>query len=69
MATSTDRVPLYKRISLKWLYSWMLPDVDDPVCHCDLYKEKGCSHVDGYLCNFPDCPELKKFRADKHGHS
>ena len=27
----------------------------DPVYECDLYKAKGCSHVDGFLCDFPEC--------------
>ena len=28
---------------------------DDPLYHCDLYKDKGCSHVDGFLCDYPKC--------------
>jgi len=28
---------------------------DDPVRHCDVYREDGCSHVDGYLCDFETC--------------
>ena len=27
----------------------------DPVKHCDVYKEDGCAHVDGYLCDFETC--------------
>ena len=27
----------------------------DPVKHCTLYKEEGCSHVDGILCDFDTC--------------
>lgn len=27
----------------------------DPLKHCGLYKEKGCSHVDGLLC---PCEEI-----------
>lgn len=27
----------------------------DPVKHCKLYKEDGCSHVDGMLCDFDTC--------------
>lgn len=27
----------------------------DPVKHCSLYKEDGCSHVDGILCDFETC--------------
>lgn len=28
----------------------------DPVKHCDLYKDEGCAHVDGFLCDFDTCP-------------
>lgn len=27
----------------------------DPVKHCTLYKDEGCSHVDGILCDFDTC--------------
>ncbi len=27
----------------------------DTVKHCPVYKNKGCSHVYGMLCKFPDC--------------
>jgi len=27
----------------------------DPVRSCELYKDEGCAHVDGYLCDFPNC--------------
>ena len=30
----------------------------DPVRDCELYKDKGCSHVDEYLCDYPDCDML-----------
>lgn len=33
----------------------------DPVRHCPVYKEQGCTHVDGLLCNFPDCPVFRGF--------
>ena len=33
---------------------------NDPVYNCDYYKNKGCSHVDGLVCNFPNC-ELNEF--------
>ena len=29
--------------------------MNDPVEHCDVYKEDGCAHVDGYLCDFETC--------------
>lgn len=28
---------------------------NDPVKKCTVYKKLGCSHVDGYLCNFETC--------------
>ena len=27
----------------------------DPVKYCEVYKREGCSHVDGPLCDFPNC--------------
>lgn len=27
----------------------------DPVKHCKVYKQFGCSHVDGMLCNYNTC--------------
>lgn len=29
---------------------------DDPVKDCEVYKDKGCGFVDGYLCNMKTCP-------------
>lgn len=34
---------------------------NDPVYSCDLYKDHGCSHVDGFLCDFPKCSMNKKY--------
>ncbi|OQB40304.1 MAG: hypothetical protein BWY04_01393 [candidate division CPR1 bacterium ADurb.Bin160] len=28
---------------------------NDPVFNCKMYKEQGCCHVDGILCDFPKC--------------
>lgn len=28
---------------------------NDPVKNCDLYKDSGCAHVDGPLCDYPNC--------------
>jgi len=28
---------------------------EDPVKHCDLYKNEGCAHVDGFLCDYETC--------------
>jgi hypothetical protein len=40
----------------------------DPVYHCDVYKDKAngsCAHVDGMLCDFPDCSILKEYKEKK----
>lgn len=34
---------------------------NDPVYHCNLYIDKGCSHVDGMLCDFPNCSMNKDY--------
>lgn len=39
--------------------------MNDPVKHCKLYKEIGCSHVDGMLCDFPKCSMLKDYEESK----
>ena len=35
---------------------------DDPVYNCDVYKDKGCSHVDGIKCVMETCSILKEYR-------
>ena len=37
---------------------------DDPLRYCKLYKEKGCCHVDGYLCNIENCEMRKEYEKD-----
>lgn len=37
----------------------------DPVKHCSVYKEEGCSHVDGYLCDFPACSMYQEHQQRK----
>ena len=27
----------------------------DPMLHCELYINEGCTHVDGMLCKYPKC--------------
>jgi hypothetical protein len=39
--------------------------MNDPVKHCSVYKEIGCSHVDGYLCDYPDCSILKDYKMNE----
>lgn len=48
--------PLWRRI---------LISTNDPVCHCRLYKKEGCSHVDGFLCDYPDCEMLHDYESQK----
>jgi hypothetical protein len=38
---------------------------NDPVKGCDVYREVGCSHVDGCLCDYPQCEILKKYKEEK----
>ena len=44
---------------------------NDPVHSCQLYLTKGCAHVDGPLCDYPNCKPLEKYLAkinNKHSH-
>lgn len=38
---------------------------NDPVRNCQLYREKGCSHVDGFLCDYPSCSMLKDYLKER----
>lgn len=38
----------------------------DPVYGCELYKEQGCAHVDGMLCDFPKCSMLADYRQENN---
>lgn len=42
---------IFKKIKRLW-YRWLNSDV---VYECPVYREEGCSHVDGMLCDFPHC--------------
>lgn len=35
----------------------------DPVKNCEVYKQEGCSHVDGVLCEFDTC-EVRNARTN-----
>jgi len=39
--------------------------VNDPVYNCKLYREQGCSHVDGILCDYPECTMNKEYIENK----
>ena len=34
---------------------------DDPLYSCRVFKDLGCSHIDGFLCDFPNCSMNKKY--------
>lgn len=55
---------------LKNLYRDFFDNSGDPVKHCVVYKDKdygSCSHVDGPLCNFPNCPLIREYHLKKIG--
>ena len=37
---------------------------NDPIWNCKVYKEEGCSFVDGILCDYPNC----KLLCERLGH-
>lgn len=46
---------------IEWLIKIFLISKNDPLYNCLLYKRHGCSHVDGLLCDFPNCSMSKKY--------
>lgn len=42
------------------IYGYFIKNTD-PVHSCKLYKDEGCAHVDGMLCNFDECRERKEY--------
>ncbi len=43
------------------LVTSMFESSSDPVKNCNLYKQIGCAHVDGYLCDMKTCSARKEF--------
>jgi hypothetical protein len=39
----------------KFLKSIFCINKNDPFYKCKLYRNEGCSHIDGILCDFPKC--------------
>jgi hypothetical protein len=39
---------------------------NDPLFSCELFKNEGCAHVDGIICNFPNCETLKEYKKKKY---
>jgi hypothetical protein len=50
----------FQRIK-KFFSDWKHIHKNDPVKKCELYKNEGCSHVDGMLCDFPNCSMNNNF--------
>ena len=49
---------------IEWFEKWVDMLSNDPVKHCEVYKTKGCSHVDGCLCDMGTC-EIRKCQKSK----
>ena len=47
------------------IYVMIRGRVNDPVYNCPVYRNSGCSHVDGILCDYPKCSILKKEKYDR----
>lgn len=39
---------------------------NDPYYHCELFRDRGCAHVDGLLCDFPKCDMNKSYKENKN---
>lgn len=50
---------------LKTFKTWLLLAIvgpeQDPVRHCPVYRNIGCCHVDGYLCELNTCSIKRKY--------
>ena len=40
---------------IAWFKRVFITHEGDPVYHCEHYKQHGCAHVDGYLCDMETC--------------
>lgn len=49
---------------LKWLKAVFVSD-NDPVRICEVHKEQGCAHVDGFLCTPENCDIRKNYAEQK----
>ena len=51
-------------IAFFWMLAYFIiakDDKNDPLKDCQVYKKLGCSHVDGLLCDFPNCSLNNEF--------
>ena len=35
-----------------------------PSNDCDVYLNEGCTHIDGFLCDYPNCSILNEHRQE-----
>jgi hypothetical protein len=47
---------------LNKILSWFRPDKKDPVHYCTVYKNYGCSHIDGLYCDMDTCSILDEYK-------
>ena len=40
--------------------------MSDPVRYCEVYRDIGCAHVDGYLCDMETCDIRQKYLLEKN---
>lgn len=45
----------------RFYYKWKN---NDPLFKCKLHKEEGCVHVDGPLCDHPNCSMANEYLGD-----
>lgn len=53
----------YLKVMIKTIkkFIYLLFNYPDPLKSCTLYKEDGCVHVDGLVCDFPKCVMNKEY--------
>lgn len=59
---------LLKRLQREFLRKSIMAramGLKDPVHDCKVYKQEGCSHIDGFLCDMKTCSLLKEFSKNK----
>lgn len=50
-----------KEFFKKMLNDWAIAvRANDPLYSCEVFKERGCSHLDGYLCDMRTCDIRKR---------
>ena len=41
-------------------------ELGNPVKYCEVYKNEGCCHVDGLLCDYPNCSILEDYKSKEN---